>query len=366
MDGIPVPASDGDKSIVVANNMKNGHNIVIYSVVMNSDAKGDTSTNIDKIGQGISSNYDKANSKTDLGIKTGSTYYYIPKTADDLINSFKDIIKTIQRKGYALEKGSNLTFTDKLGSYMEVNKIKAISYNGTVYTYVSETTSGNVKKYTFSNAVNDIFNKASNLSNIVIEVTKSGNNEEGDLIKVVIPSNLVPMSTYNVTSKFLTDKTVYTTTLQEKKPITLIYSSNIKKNIYDLYHNYDPKLVEYINKFGKIENNIARVKFYSNNYKNGSNGTTEVVYKPYNMNNKYFYEDESYLYVKNGSDYTKYNGETLGSNVYYVKNRVYKVGIDKDVTEEYVVVNSTTNAKKDASNYWYLSGINKKTIDSNV
>lgn len=84
------------------------------------------------------------------------------------------------------------------------------------------------------------------------------------------------------------------------------------------------------------------------------------------MNNKDFYEDESYLYVKNGSDYNKYNGETLGSNMYYVKNRVYKVGIDKDVTEEYVAVNSITNAKKDVDNYWYLSGINKKTIDSNV
>ena len=366
MDGEPYPASDGQVSINIAHSLKNDHKIVMYSVIMNSNAKGGTTTNIDKIGQALSSNYDGATSKEELGEKTGNTYYYIPKTADDLINAFKDIIKTIQRKGYALEKGSNLIFTDKLGNYMEVNKIKGLSYNGTVYTYVSESTSGNIKKYTYSNAVNDIFNKASSLSNIIIEVTKSENIEDGDLIKVIIPSNLVPMSMYNVTSKFLTDRTVYTTTLQEKKPITLVYSSNIKEEVYELYRNYDTKLIEYIKRNGKIEDNIARVKFYSNYYQMSENGTTEVSYKPYSMNNKYFYEDESYLYVKNGSEYIKYNGETLSSNIYYVKHKVYKVGTELPVEEKYTVVNDTTKAIKDSGNYWYLNGVNKKIVDSTM
>ncbi len=367
MDGEPYPASDGQVSINIAHSLKNDHKIVMYSVIMNSNAKGGTTTNIDKIGQALSSNYDGATSKEELGEKTGNTYYYIPKTADDLINAFKDIIKTIQRKGYALEKGSNLIFTDKLGNYMEVNKIKGLSYNGTVYTYVSESTNGNIKKYTYSNAVNDIFNKASSLSNIIIEVTKSENIEEGDLIKVIIPSNLVPMSMYNVTSKFLTDRTVYTTTLQEKKPITLVYSSNIKEEVYELYRNYDTKLIEYIKRNGKIEDNIARVKFYSNYYQMSENGTTEVSYKPYSMNNKYFYEDESYLYVKNGSgEYIKYNGETLSSNIYYVKHKFYKVGTELPTEDKYLVVNDITKAIKDSENYWYLNGVNKKTIDSTM
>ena len=365
LDGVP-SGTDGNTSIALAKKIKNNHNISMFSIVMNEDAKGGLETSMDKVGQGISSNYNNATSTSSLGDKTGDSYYFIPQTAEDLTNAFKDIIKTIQRKGYVLENGSNLTFTDKLGSYMEVNKIKVLSYNGTVYTYVSESIKGNVKKYTFSNAVNDVFNKASSLSKIVIEVTKSSDKEVGDIIKVEIPSNLVPISMYNVTSKFLTDKTVYTTTLQEKKPVTLVYSSNIKKDIYDLYRNYDTKLIDYIKKNGKIEDNIARVKFFSNYYQSGSNGTTEVDYKPYSMNNKYFYEDESYLYIKNGSNYVKYNGDTLGNNTYYVKYRIYKVGTDKDVIEEYIAINSLTNVKKDIYNYWYLSGVNKRTIGSDT
>lgn len=98
MDGEPYPATDGPTTITLANKLKKEHNIIMYSVVMSEKAKGDTSTTIDKIGQAISSNYENATSSTALGEKTGDTYYYIPKTADDLTSAFKDIIRTIQKK----------------------------------------------------------------------------------------------------------------------------------------------------------------------------------------------------------------------------------------------------------------------------
>ena len=362
MDGLPYPTSDGQTSIDAANNIKK-NNVIMYSVIMNSDAKGGTSTNIDKMGQALSSNYDNATSTSNLGDQTGNTYYYIPKTADDLNNAFKDIIRAIQRKVYTLEKGSNLTFRDQLGNYMEIKKIKALYYNNVMYTKVDEITNGNVTTYTFTEKVDDAFLISTNLNTIRINVTKSNNVKEGDVISISIPYNLVPLAIYNVKSKFLTDKTVYTTTLKEVKPISIVYSSNVKSEVFNLYRENDSELKEYINKFGSINNYVSKAKFYSSSF-DGINGTTEVNYQPFNRNNYYYYEDESYLYTKSNGVYSLYTGSELQSGSYYIKKIVYNKGIDQDRIDLYEEVKSVKEAEKDSENHWYFRDTTKKEINT--
>ena len=362
MDGVPNPATDGPVSIEKAHNMKKD-GIVMYSVVMDSSAKGGTSTTIDKMGQALSSNYENATSTSNLGEQSGNTYYYIPKTADDLIDAFKDIIRTIQKKVYTIERGSNLTFQDQLGEYMEVKKVKGLYYNNALYTKVAETRNGNISTYTFSEKVDDSSEIGTNLDKIKINVTKSSEVSKGDIVSVIIPYNLIPLSIYNVESKFETDKTVYTTTLEEKKPITLVYSSNVKSEVYSMYRANDSGLKEYINKYGTINNNNkGEALFYSNFFQEGVNGTTIVSYKPFSRNNCYYYEDESYLYSKTNNEYSLYTGSEIPSGTYYVKKIIYKEGIDKERVESYEEVKSVVRAEKDSENHWYFSDPIKKDI----
>lgn len=386
LDGEPDEESDGESAVATARILKNNYKIIMYSIIVNDDAQGGTGTTIDRIGQGMSSNYDYATSTSNLGTKTGNTYYYIPKTADDMLNSFKNIIKTIQKKDYTLEKNSKLTFTDKLGDYMEVNKIKALYYNGDIYTKVDElpkdeaieteeNTELDVEEdesfkkepitytYTFTNTVVDSFGKSTNTNVIDIKVTKSKKIEEGDTITVIIPYNLVPKVTYDVTSTFLTDRTVYTTKLEDALPISVIYSSNVKKDVFDLYKKSDPLLKEYITNNGEIIDYKANTKFYSNHYNEGENGTTEVSYIPYNKNNYYYYEDVTYLYTKSENGYSLYTGTELSNDeTYYTKKIVYKVGDKINSVEEYEKLVDTSKATKDAKNNWYFNSGDKKEI----
>lgn len=368
LDGLPSPESDGQVAINAANNIKK-NGVIMYSVIVNNDAKGGTSTNIDKIGQALSSNYDNAISTSNLGSKTGNTYYYIPKTADELINSFKNIIKTIQRKNYTLEKNTKLTFTDKLGDYMEVKKIKALYYNGNLYTKIDEPLVGEENKkdgiitYKFTNDIVDSFGKKANTNTIDIKVIKSNNVEIGDIITISIPYNLVPVATYDVKSTFLTNSTVYTTTLKSAIPISIIYSVNVKDAIFNLFRTNDNGIKEYINKNGYIKDYEGYANFYSNYYEDGENGTTEVIYVPYSKNDYYYYEDSTYLYIKNDSGYSLYSGtELVKEQKYYTKKTAYKVGEKINSEEVFEEVINPKNALKDAANNWYFSSGTKKKL----
>ncbi|MDE5539305.1 MAG: VWA domain-containing protein, partial [Bacilli bacterium] len=222
LDGL---ANDSASAITIANTLKSNNSVIMYSIILNNDAQGGTSTAIDLLGQALSSNYDYATSSSNLGIQTGNTYYFIPSTADDLIDSFEKIIKSIQRKIYTLEKGSNLTFKDTLGNYMGVKRLKAIVYDGVSYTNVSAYTSGATTTYTFQGIVVDSLGSPANLNQIVIRVTKSTNTQAGDTITISIPYNLVPLAVYDISSTFLTTSTAYTTKLMSATPISIVYSS---------------------------------------------------------------------------------------------------------------------------------------------
>lgn len=362
LDGLPDESADGNNAIATAKELKQ-NGVIMYSIIVNDEAKGGIDTLIDKIGQGISSNYDNASSTSSLGTKTGNTYYYIPKTANDLINSFNNIIKTIQKKDYTLEKNSSLTFIDKLGYYMEVRRIKALSYNGDIYTKVSESIEGNVTNYKFAKTVVDSFGNDSNINTIDINVTKSNDIAVGDTITVTIPYNLVPIAVYDVKSIFKTNTTVYTTVLEEAKPISLIYSSNVKNDVYNLYRTNDLEIKDYINKNGYIKDFEGYSKFYSNYYNNEINGTTEVKFEPYSKNNYYYYEEEVYLYTKNGDNYTLFTGNELSDGTYYIKKTIYKVGEEIALEEVYEEVKNVKEAQKNSKNQWYFSSTKKEVDD---
>lgn len=364
MDGLPNPESQGNTAVKKAKELKSA-GVVIYSVIMNESAKGGTSTSIDKVGQAISSNYDEATSSSKLGYQTGDSYYYTPDTAAELINSFEDIIKKIQSKVYALDQESSLTFTDKLGEYMEINKIKALIYKGNVYTNVESSINGNIMTYTFSNDVEDSLGQSANTNEITIEVTKSADSKIGDIITVKIPSNLVPLVIYDVTSTFLTDSTVYTTKVEEEKPISIVYSTNVKNEVNSLYKANDNGIKEYITKNGYIEGEEGYANFFSNYYNEGNNGTTEVTFTPYYKNNYYYY-DNTYLYAKSGDSYTFYTGAELPEGSYFTKKTIYNVGTQLPLIETYEEVKDVTKAEKDSSNQWYFSSGTEKEIVSTI
>lgn len=364
LDGAPTTTTDGNSAIATANRLKNELGVTMYSIIVNDQANGGTTNYIDIMGHGLSSNYEHATSTSNLGTQTGNTYYYIPKTADDLISAFKNIIKSIQSRVYTLEENSNLIFTDRLGDYTEINRIKALIYNGTIYSNVEASTNDSTTTYTFSNTVIDSLGISTNTNAIKIDVTKSSEPKTGDIITITIPYNLVPLAVYNVSSTFLTNSTVYTTSLNNAKPVSVIYSTNVKNEIHNLYQTNDTNLKEYMNNHGYAKDLEGEAYFYSNYYQSGENGTTEVTYTPFRQNDFYYYTEDTFLYIKNGDSYTIYRGATLPDNTYYTKKTVYHVGDKINSSVAYEVVNNPTQAKKDSKNYWYFSSGTKKDIGS--
>lgn len=179
-----------------------------------------------------------------------------------------------------------ITFDDKLGSYMQVDNFRAVTFSGKTFTDLQKTTEGNVDTYTFSGTV-DLNGKSVDLSNLVIKVTKSDNAAEGDTIQAKIPAALIPLWNYNV------NRDDMTMTVSGQNPINIVYTSSLKPEVEGLLANPDETMEAYL----QANSADGKVAFYNNDWKPGYLGSTTAGFEPSSDNSFYYFTKDTPIYT---------------------------------------------------------------------
>lgn len=296
----------------------------------------------------VSSNYPNATAWNNLGQRASGNpdFYKSADNAGSLNEVFQDIfdestenagsgspIEEVTHEG-ELNPGT-LTFTDDLGSYMEVSgNTMTVVYGDRKFTSTNKTTAGNVDTYHFEGTVagNAIYKEA-NLADLTVTVTHSDDLATGDKVTVQIPASLIPMRNYDV------DTNEKTMSVSAAYPIRLFYGVSVKEEVEKAIEQgsgdvYDAIKEDHLSEDGTID-------FYSNAYaENAPNGLTEATFTPSEGNKFYYYTQDTPLYVDEECN-TRATSSNIGSldRVYYADTYwTTENGTTSETTEGMVVV----------------------------
>ena len=335
-DGEPNGFSGWDGT-VAANAINNAYDMkqsgtLVYTIGVFEDANpSDTSSNFNRYMNAVSSNYPKAEcadwrgqqtsnfSDLDLGDKVqgedgeeAPQYYYSATNSVGLEQVFKDITESLpinQGSGSPIEEVEGaagtpgyLTFTDTLGSFMEVTGVGADNNkmylafadglhegtpneDGTVWTF-----SGVVNEGSDDHGVNTAYPEGANLSEIKVTVTKSNDLATRDTITVQIPASLIPMRNYDV------DTDNGTMTVSNTYPVRLFYGVSVKDGAIDALN--DPQNENHDAVLAQTSSDGTTVDFYSNSFVQGATeGSTEASFTPSDGNKFYYYPVNTQLFI---------------------------------------------------------------------
>ena len=357
-DGEPSKANrnwDADLAagaINTANTMKES-GVIIYSVGMVEGADpSDTSQNINKFMNAVSSNYPNATATysgwqqggwgeesgwNTLNVTWGDNrvegdYYKAATDAASLNRIFQEIFdeqataagsptQVDTEEGFAGANGGYITFTDTLGDYMEVKGDTAtvVFANQEFTGQKSGVADDGSYTYTFESQVsgNPVYPNA-NLSNLIMKVTP-GVNGKGDTVEVKIPAQLIPLRNYTVKTE--NGSTTFET--DEAYPIRVFYSVGLQDGVQDKVNNPDNAMSAYI-AANKTED--GTVAFYSNDWnRDAKTAGTTATFTPASTNKFYYFTQDTPLYTDEGCTKraTRNDIEGRQTETVYYKNEFY-------------------------------------------
>lgn len=267
---------------------------VIYTIgVFKGANPSDTKSAFNAYMHGISSNYPNAAGYQNLGVKTPESAYYKAATnAAELNQIFEQIAQDIRQTTSGVPtllnredgtKSGYVTFTDRLGDYMQVDGVRAVICGGEKFELKENgiISSGKTQIYRFAGkvSVNPLYPDAS-LEDLLIRVEQSESLKTGDLVSVRIPASLLPLIHFKVNEV----NGVQTTTVKEASPISICYGVSLKKETGEKLSMPDADMRSYFSENLKDD----QVAFYSNAYtKNAENGSTFCAFVPAKENGYY-------------------------------------------------------------------------------
>lgn len=334
-------ASVANSAIKSAKSLKNkGSDIYTIGIFDGADPNAvptarDTS-NENKFMHAVSSNYPDAESYTSdmLGTRAENANYYKSATnAAELEKIFEEISGSIIKAGYPTEvhdgygehESGYITFTDRLGDFMQVD---GFIYNGTTLDKPTKI-EGNVDTYTF----------ADDAAHLVITVQHAGKGEPrtGDIVTVKIPASLIPLRHFKITDGVLT--------VDDTEPIQVSYTSSVKKDV--LNNLFTPKnvpgLEDYIkSNTTKTENDSKTVSFYANKWNRGDLGDTIANFEPADTNRYYYFQKQTPIYTdKNCTTPAKDSIPLAAKGTYYYKDEFEVAGEGGKVESRTAVIEFT-------------------------
>lgn len=360
-DGDYVENTDAGPTVNTAHTMKQS-NTTIYTVGVfegadPSDLSGDGTTTHDAnyFMNAVSSNYPNAQSTQTgqnvdfsqhctLGDRAEGNYYFAADSAEGLNDVFNSIYDdfgssaTSPIKSETVIGGEDigyLTFTDTLGDYMEVKNFKSIIFAGKEFTQVEIQDNGTTTTYTFQGTVDngneegEVYPGSHDLSTIEITVDHSSNIQDGDVVTVKIPSNLIPLRLYTAESETIDGETTTTTDVKDAYPIRVYYTVGLKADVMD-GDNVDASKLDssYIQSHTDENGNVY---FYSNDYTSGDVGTTTAEFTPAETNSFYYFTENTPIYTAENTDSPARNYEP--GHTYYYQRTYYA---NDDVQTEWV------------------------------
>ena len=292
------------------------------------DPTSDLTSNENKFMHAVSSNYPAATSIIswrgwiiNFGARAENANYYKAATsAAELEKIFEEISGSIIKAGYPTEvhdgfgehESGYITFTDRLGDFMQVDDFTSVVYNGESFSKKSMKNEGNVDTYTFTGAA----------ANLVITVQHAAKDEPrtGDIVTVKIPASLIPLRHFKITDGVLK--------VDNTEPIQVNYTSSVKKDALD--NLFTPEKVtglkDYIERNRTVDENRAKtVNFYANKWAAGALGNTVATFEPADTNRYYYFQKQTHIYTD--EECTKpATGSLTADGKYYYKDEFEEQG----------------------------------------
>ena len=354
-DGSPTSSSDFENEVAnsAVNSAKkiksNGADIYAIGIFSGADPSAvptaESTSNENKFMHAVSSNYPSASSSItydkyyrkkwviDYGARAENANYYKSATsAAELEKIFEEISGSIIKAGYPTEvhdgfgehESGYITFTDKLGDFMQVDDFTSVVYNGATFEKPSKKTVGNVDTYTFTGA-------AANLV-ITVQHAEEGKPQTGDIVTVKIPASLIPLRHFKITDGVLK--------VDNTEPIQVNYTSSVKKDALDnLFTPKDvPGLEDYIkSNTTTTENDSKTVSFYANKWSDSELGDTIANFEPADTNRYYYFQKNTPIYMD--EECTKpATGSLAADGTYYYKDEFEAKGADDKAESRTAVI----------------------------
>lgn len=300
-----------------------------------------------KFMHAVSSNYPSASSSItyegrrekwviDYGTRAeNSDYYKSATSADELEKIFEEISGSIIQAGYPTEvhggygehESGYITFTDKLGDFMQVDNFTSVVYNGETFDDLKMKTEGNVDTYTFTGA-------AANLV-ITVQHAEEGKPQTGDIVTVKIPASLIPLRQFKITDGVLT--------VDNTELIQVNYTSSVKKDALD--NLFTPEQVVGLKDYIKsntitAEDGSKTVNFYANKWNGGTLGDTIANFEPADSNRYYYFQKQTPIYVDKNCT-TPATGSLAAEGIYYYKDEFEAKGTDSKVEPRTAIIEFT-------------------------
>ncbi len=371
-DGNPAPAGTNDFNVDLANSGVTGSKrlkddgATVYSIGIfeGADPSKDEATTNNRFNaymHAMSSNYPKATEWNNLGARAENSDYYKAATdADELNSIFQEISNEINSgtgsptettEGMA-NKSGYITFTDELGSYMQVDEFKTLIFADKEFSPLPKTTNGLVDTYAYEGTGGNALYPDGNVKDIVVQVKRSNDLAKGDIVTVKVPASLIPLRNFKVES----NDGAANMGIAEAFPLRIFYGVSIKPGVRNavLSGTADDALRAYI----KNNSEGGKTAFYSNFYNgmivagNKQLGNTTATFVPSKANSFYCFTEDTALYTDSACA-QPLRTEPVSGETYYYKRAYYKQNADGKTAVKDWAITQFKGANFDAlTTYW--------------
>lgn len=273
--------------------------------------------------------------------------YFYADNAQGISDAFQQVLdKIIVTGAVPTEVDSDpahsgyITYTDPIGEYMEVKKVKALVWNDMIYNerYLSVSEDGNITTYTFRGAMTSPIYGQYGLNEIIITVTTDPDTKNQTL-EVKVPAALIPLRKNTV--ELNDDGTAASNDCINDKPLRLFYTVGMREDVLAADKTVDLSKIDsaYIEEHRK-EDGI--VEFYANRYSGKTEdqagvektvGDAYISFVPADTNPFYYNQADTLLYA----DETCTTPAKPGASKVYIKVPYYE-----GTTETFDVVERST------------------------
>lgn len=337
-DGAPGQSGfDGNaanRAVKTALEMKNADTLV-YSVGVFDGADPDSASNSNQFMNAVSSNYRNATAYDNLGDRVPETenYYLTTSEGQSLSEIFNKIFEEVTsgtgspteiETGHPSDESGYITFTDKLGAYMQVDNFKSVLFADQLFENPTEKTEGNATTYTFSGTVadSDLYPNAE-MKDLLITVQHSDNVAEGDTVTVRIPASLIPLRKFQ-----MYPEGEKTSTVTNTWPLRIYFGVSPKGEVAGLLANPDEAMNKYI--AANRNADTGTVSFYTNDYTTNDPGKTIANFTPAENNSYYYFTENTPIYTSDVCD-ARVTGALNENSTYWYQRKYYSIEAGKVV-----------------------------------
>ena len=247
---------------------------------------------------------------------------------DQLNQIFQQIASMITEQAKAptqtdgsLTSSGYITYTDLIGSYMQIDSVKALLWSGTLFDKVGSQTEGNVTTYTFrtqkdEDTISSPINGNLYSTDIITVRVETDDQTRMQTLTVRIPAAAIPLRVNTITLD--NDGGVESNESNNAYPLRLVYGVSLNDDVVENgVVNTDVVSQDYINNHSSGD---GTVRFYTNLYSGkqaGADGNqttvgdANVTFEPADDNPFYYVQENTPLYV--GGTFDEETGTLVGS-----------------------------------------------------